>query len=208
MQVFDGLLSKTESSPDQVRGLYDEWAAGYDANLRDWGYEAPTLAARYAAELAAPDAHVLDAGCGTGMSGEALKAAGFFTIDGIDFSADSVALAEKRGTYRLVTEIDLMRVPTILPNARYGALVCVGVMSYLPAEATCREFCRLTTSSAPIVITQRSDLFDERDTQAAFDAISQDGLWEEIEVTAPKPYLPGNPDFEGVGVRYCIFKRL
>ena len=209
MQVFDGLLNQTDSSPDHVRQLYDEWADSYDKNLRDWGYEAPALSARYAFSHAAPDAVVLDVGCGTGLSGAELNQAGFSTIDGVDFSADSVMKAAARGVYRQVSTIDLLQLPTGLPTAGYSALVCVGVLSYLSdTEATCREFCRLTQPGAPIVMTQRSDLFEERNMQAALDAITNDGLWQQIEVTGDKPYLPGNPDFVGVGVRYCIFRRL
>ena len=208
MEVFDGLLHQTENSPDQVRDLYDDWAAGYDATLRDWGYEAPAIVAEYARKPALPDAVTLDAGCGTGMSGAALKAAGFTNIDGIDFSTDSVVRAAERGIYRQVSTVDLTRLPTALPAAHYQALVCVGVLSYLPVEPTCREFCRVTESGAPIIVTQRSDLFAARETQAAFDAITRDGLWEQIEISGDRPYLPGNPEFAGIGVRYCVFRRL
>ena len=209
MEVFDGLLHRTESTPDQVRHLYDEWAAGYDANLSDWEYEAPQRCAAYAASIAKPDAAVLDVGCGTGLSGAALKVAGFQTIDGIDLSPASIAKASVRGVYRSANVVDLSRLPSSMADASYGALVCVGVMSYLPdTEAICREFCRLTVPGAPIVLTQRDDLFTGRDTQGAFDLLSRDGLWQQIEVTGPLPYLPGNPEFEGVGVHYCVFKRL
>jgi hypothetical protein len=82
-------------------------------------------------------------------------------------------------------------------------------MSYLPAiEATCREFCRVVRPGGAIVLTQRDDIFTARDTQSAFDALSGAGLWEQIAVTEARPYLPHNPEFDGVGVRYCVFRRL
>ena len=126
-----------------------------------------------------------------------------------DLSPASIAKASVRGVYRSANVVDLSRLPSSMADASYGALVCVGVMSYLPdTEAICREFCRLTVPGAPIVVTQRDDLFTGRDTQGAFDLLSRDGLWQQIEVTGPLPYLPGNPEFEGVGVHYCVFKRL
>jgi hypothetical protein len=107
-----------------------------------------------------------------------------------------------------VEQIDLTRLPTDLATARFGALVCIGVMSYLPdTERTCREFCRLVASGSPIVLTQRGDLFQSRDSQSAFDALVNDGTWEQLEVTSNRDYLEANPEFTGIGVRYCMFRR-
>jgi SAM-dependent methyltransferase len=208
MQIFDGLINQTESDPDHVRALYDDWATEYDRNLIDWGYEAPQVSVEFLRTLAGADASVLDLGCGTGMVGRLLAAAGFEAITGVDFSDDSLALAAASDVYSATHQIDLSVLPTTLPKAGFGAVICVGVMSYLlDTTASCREFCRVAAPGAPIVLTQRGDLFDKRDDQAAFDALSAEGLWQKIEVTAERPYLPGNPDFDGVGVRYCVFRR-
>ena len=48
------------------------------------------------------DKPVLDYGCGTGLCGIALKAAGFDVIDGTDISPEMLAKAEARGVYRQV----------------------------------------------------------------------------------------------------------
>ncbi len=206
--AVEKLKEKAESNPEDVRHLYDDWADDYDQSLLEWGYEAPSVAAAYIRDLAPPDAFVLDAGCGTGLSGEALNRAGFDNIVGVDFSADSLALAEKRGVYCKTLTFDLTQMPLPFGAEGFGAIVCVGVMSYLPnVEAVCREFCRVTRPGGIIVLTQRSDLFDSRNTQQAFDTLTGEGLWEQIEVTDARPYLPGNPEFNGIGVHYGVFRR-
>ena len=208
MKRAQGLLDQAESDPEALLSLYDDWASSYDDDIKAWGYNAPEVTAAYLRDLVPNDVPVLDAGCGTGLVGKALQSAGFNNVVGIDFSADSLAIAEATGVYRSVQQIDLTRLPTDLATARFGALVCIGVMSYLPdIEATCREFCRLVTGGSPIVLTQRGDLFQSRGSQSAFDALVNDGIWEQIEVTSSQDYLEANPEFTGIGVKYCMFRR-
>ena len=87
----------TEGAVTDTAGLYDDWAERYEADLEAIGYAA---ADRCAAALAGADpdrrSPVVDLGCGTGLSGEALKAAGFAEIDGYDFSEGMLKLARRK----------------------------------------------------------------------------------------------------------------
>merc|ERR1740121_2330851 len=67
-------LGEFPKTADGARQLYDSWAADYDAALRSWSYPAPKRTAALLAEYlpSVRDGVVLDAGCGTGLSGEAL----------------------------------------------------------------------------------------------------------------------------------------
>lgn len=208
MQPFESLMDQADRASADVRQVYDDWAADYDKDLIAWGYDAPETAASLLRPLVAADAPILDAGCGTGMTGVALKEAGFQNITGIDYSADSIVLARRRNIYADLSTVDLTALPAPFEDAAFGGLICVGVMSYLSEiEATCREFCRVVRPGGAIVLTQRDDIFTARDTQGAFDAVERAGLWEQVEVTEARPYLPNNPEFDGVGVRYCVFRR-
>ncbi len=93
----------TRHTPEETRKLYADWAESYDADVRDWGYATP---ARIALALRQSGANVekpvLDFGCGTGLSGMALKSVGFDVIDGTDISPEMLAQAEARGIYRQV----------------------------------------------------------------------------------------------------------
>lgn len=92
----DGLRDLARDS-DAVTRYYDDWADDYDATLSQWSHEAPEQVARRLREVLAPDARVLDAGCGTGLSGRALAAAGFRMIDGMDVSRRSLEIAARTG---------------------------------------------------------------------------------------------------------------
>ena len=71
------------SSREDLEARYDRWARDYDADLRDdFGYLAPPLAGAKAKPLMASDPLILDAGVGTGLVGEALKAAGQWQGEG------------------------------------------------------------------------------------------------------------------------------
>jgi predicted TPR repeat methyltransferase len=93
-------------APEDVAALYAAWAATYETEIQDNGYATPARCARallrHTANTAAP---VLDYGCGTGLSGLALRMAGFETLDGVDISPEMLAQAEAKGMYRRLTRI-------------------------------------------------------------------------------------------------------
>jgi SAM-dependent methyltransferase len=71
------------------------------------------------------------------------------------------------------------------------ALVCVGVMTYLPeVERVWREFARVARPGGLVVATQREDLWEPRDCRAVVDRLQAEGVWTPLEVTGPAPYLP------------------
>lgn len=111
---------------EQTREIYDNWAASYEAEVAQNGYATPGRCAQALAkvteDLTAP---VLDFGCGTGLSGLALKLAGFSTIDGVDLSAEMLAQAQAKGVYRETRQVtgDLS-----LETGRYSTITAIGVI--------------------------------------------------------------------------------
>lgn len=107
--MTDRFLDKvyTARTADETRALYDDWSASYEAEVAENGYATPGRCAEALAQFM-PDKTepVLDFGCGTGLSGLALKLAGFTTIDGVDLSADMLAQAESKGAYRTLNRIE------------------------------------------------------------------------------------------------------
>ena len=82
------VFSVAELKPgDSSEPIYDAWAESYDQELTDVGYNSPPLvAATLAAMVGDTSGAVIDYGCGTGLSGSALRGADFETIDGADLS--------------------------------------------------------------------------------------------------------------------------
>ncbi|MEM8855962.1 MAG: class I SAM-dependent methyltransferase, partial [Pseudomonadota bacterium] len=157
-------LRQGSTDGKEVKSIYDTWAATYDDTVKDWGYQAPGEAAKLLRADVPEVAHILDVGCGTGLTGEALRHAGFVgPIDGIDLSPESLKEAKKKGHYTQLTEVDLQQLPLPINDNAYDALLCAGVLTYITNDAALfREFARVVRSSGTLVITQRTDLFHER----------------------------------------------
>jgi len=54
---------------EETLDIYANWAASYDDDLAEAGYETPHRIAAALAKFTTPDARILDFGCGTGLSG-------------------------------------------------------------------------------------------------------------------------------------------
>ena len=184
-------LHQGTSDPDEVADRYDAWAGGYDDDLASWSYQAPAVVAGTVVSRRPVAGSVLDVGCGTGLVGRALRDRGFAgRLDGLDLSQSSLEVARRSGAYDSVAQADLQqRLP--LDDDNVDALVCVGVMTYLPeVEAVWREFARVTRPGGLVVTTQREDLWHERACPAVVDRLREEGVWTPLEVTGPAPYLP------------------
>lgn len=125
-----------KTSKDNTR-YYRDFAPIYDVQFADaLGYSYPSaLAGIYMAQQQ-PDADipVLDVGCGTGLVAEALTS--ISKIDGVDLSADMLAIAKKKRCYRQLYCHDLTAGPGPLPGD-YGGVVSAGTftLGHLGSEA-------------------------------------------------------------------------
>jgi predicted TPR repeat methyltransferase len=184
-------LHQGTSDTHEVADRYDGWASSYDHDLTAWAYQAPTVVAE-TVDARLPDARtVLDVGCGTGLVGRAMRARGFAgRILGLDISQASLEVARQSGAYDGLDRVDLQqRLP--LRDDSVDALVCVGVMTYLPdVEAVWREFARVVGPGGLVVATQREDLWPARACQGVVDLLRDEGAWTPVEVAGPAPYLP------------------
>lgn len=197
-----GWLRAGSTDADDVAKVYDGWAASYDADLRAWRYQAPllTVAALVAAQPNA--APLLDVGCGTGLVGRELRAAGYGRIVGIDLSARSLELAEATGAYHRLERVDLQAEAIPFPDASFAAVVCVGVMTYLPdTTAMVSEFCRVTERGGSVLFTQRDDLWGPRGCLADLEALTEVGRCRIESISEPLPYLPASDELGDVPIR-------
>ena len=173
---------------DRSDAIYDEWADQYEDDLLGaFGYTAHLLAVNALLPLLDDRATpIVDFGCGTGLVGEALHAAGVETVDGVDHSPGMLAEARRKGAYRTLIEADLTR-PNPLATAAYGAMICVGVMGagHLTPDHFADLF-RTVAPGGPIVLFGNGTPFAEDGYAERFAALE----WT-IERTETPNYMAG-----------------
>jgi predicted TPR repeat methyltransferase len=184
-------LNEGTSDPREVAERYDDWAPNYDDDLTSWSYRAPTVVAETVVTRHPEARSALDVGCGTGLVGRALRARGFGGhLRGLDISEASLAIARERGEYDGLEHADLQQRLEVADGS-VDAVVCVGVMTYLPdVESVWRELARVARPGGLVVVTQREDLWAERDCQGVVDRLHDEGVWSPVDIAGPAPYLP------------------
>ncbi|MCL6281951.1 class I SAM-dependent methyltransferase [Ruegeria sp. 2012CJ41-6] len=128
--MSDKFLDKTYglSTTEETRDHYDQWAASYDAEVGENGYVTPgRVADALWGVLPETQAPILDFGCGTGLSGLALRRAGFEVIDGMDPSPEMLEGARTKSAYRALKLLDVEdRAP--IASGSYKAIAAIGVL--------------------------------------------------------------------------------
>ncbi len=184
-------LQRGTSEPREVADRYDEWAERYDDDLASWSYQAPTVVAEIVTARRPEAGSVLDVGCGTGLVGRALRSGGFTgRLHGLDISRASLEIARQGGAYDTLEHADLQQRLAVSDDG-VDAVVCVGVMTYLPeVEAVWRELARVVRPGGLVVATQREDLWHTRGCQAVVERLQVDAVWKAVDITGPARYLP------------------
>ena len=88
-------------SSKETAQVYDGWADEYEQHMKNVGYTHPAMVAAMVARYVAPtDERVLDAGAGTGVLGEILRALGYANLSGLDASTGMLKIAGLKQNYR------------------------------------------------------------------------------------------------------------
>jgi predicted TPR repeat methyltransferase len=121
-----------------VRGVFDQYAARFDADLVDTlAYRGPQLlraaidSAIAALGQPARFAAMLDLGCGTGLAGAAFRDC-VDRLTGVDLSPNMIAMAEQKKIYNRLEAADLSRFldDEIAAGGRYPLIVAADVLAY------------------------------------------------------------------------------
>ncbi len=174
---------------DELKRRYDLWARCYDADIgKAEDYLAPAATAEVAKAHLDLDARILDAGAGTGLSGQALRDAGFTDLTGLDFAEDMLAVAAGKGIYRETIAADLSRQTALEENA-FDAVITVGTVSQVPAEAF-REYMRVVKPGGKIIMIVWPKAYEERGYAAIQAEFEREGRLSLIEKGEPFQGLP------------------
>ncbi|OCW59004.1 class I SAM-dependent DNA methyltransferase [Hoeflea olei] len=184
------------SGADELNAAYAGWAAGYDRDTLASGYCLPFQALAWVSRHVAPDAGpVLDAGCGTGLSGPYLQALGYGWIEGLDFSQAMLDIAAGRGAYRELKRATLGETLP-WPDGHFAAFLCTGVFTegHAPASGLV-ELARITRPGGIGVFTIRDTIFDSAGFAGVIDELSARGVWRKVETSPPfRAFALDEPD--------------
>ncbi|PHR18539.1 MAG: SAM-dependent methyltransferase [Hoeflea sp.] len=170
------------STPGELNAAYAGWAEGYDRDTLAAGYCLPfqvlAWVARYVKQDSGP---LLDAGCGSGLSGPYLSALGYSHIEGLDFSAEMLQLAGTRDAY---SELKGATLGEELPwdDNHFAAFFCTGVFTegHAPSSSLA-ELCRITRPGGHAIFTVRDTIFHSGGFDAMLAELAGRGVWRRLE---------------------------
>jgi SAM-dependent methyltransferase len=179
----------------------------YDQTFDQWGYVGPQTAAAILRNYVPTDSRILDAACGSGLTGTALRTLGYEHIEGIDISAKLLQIAAGTGAYERVQLVDMQTFPLPYGDAEFDAVNFIGALTYFETTEILRELCRIVRRGGHVVFSQREDIMRERNYETELAALEEEGLWRRTFGTEPMPYLPNHPQYgTAIQVRYFVYE--
>ena len=205
----DKWFAEGSQADTEVEKYYNTWGKDYEDSVKSWDYDAPETAAALLNQYKQVDGTVCDAGCGSGLTGKALNAAGFESIIGFDLSPDFAAVAKEKGVYEDVNIVNMHEMPFRYEENQFSNLICIGTLTYVKnVPDVVREFSRITKPAGMVIFSHRTDMIDDEFT-GQLEAIKADKVLEEVLISDPKPYLPGNKDFsDKIKIVYYAYRVL
>ena len=208
---FDRIPANHNDAAEQCRTLYDEWADTYDNDLNDpsQGYMGPANAAKAIANAGGFDNDqpiILDAGCGTGLSGIAVRDIGGskVTVDGIDISTRMLDIAKTTGVYRKLDPANLSE-PLEIATSAYDVVVCVGTLTggHVGPVPALREFVRICKHGGLVVSTVKESVWSSMGYKAESERL-RDECQADVLSTESVPYRQG----QGVNAIMLVMRKL
>jgi len=169
-------------TPESLAQAYAAWAATYDSETASLGYLLPFLITAWVARyVPAGEGPLLDAGCGTGLSGPSLKALGYRDIAGLDLSDDMLKIAGSRNAYGELKQA-MLGGPLPWPDGYFRAFFSTGVftISHAPASGL-HDLVRITKKGGHAIFTVRDQVLESGGFQAVFDELTTANKWQLVE---------------------------
>lgn len=172
-----------ESPEDSIR-LYREWAETYESEfVASHRYVYPfRLVEVFAAEADRSDGPVLDVGCGTGVVAQELNKLGGWAIDGLDISAEMLAVAHEKlnqigePLYGALVEADLTK-PLDITSHTYGSVVSAGTFTIgHVGPAAVGELARIVRPGGLLVLGVNSVFYEQSDFGSHVQSLVDEGV--------------------------------
>ncbi|MBN9232727.1 MULTISPECIES: class I SAM-dependent DNA methyltransferase [Phyllobacteriaceae] len=169
-------------SPEALGDAYAAWAASYDSETASLGYLLPFLIAAWVTRyVPAGEGPLLDAGCGTGLTGPQLRALGYHDLVGLDLSDDMLKVAAGRQAYGELKKA-MLGGPLPWPDRHFRAFFSTGVFTIGHAPASgLHELVRITKSGGHAIFTVRDQVLDKGGFRNVFAELERAGKWRPLE---------------------------
>jgi predicted TPR repeat methyltransferase len=170
------------SSAEELAAAYARWSSDYDRETVALGYCLPFVISGWVARyVPRGDGPLLDAGCGTGLSGPYLRALGYDAIEGLDFSEKMLAIARQRNAYRVLKKAALGdTLPW--PDGEFAAFLSTGVFTegHAPASSL-EELTRVTRRGGHAIFTVRDTVLEGGGFRDVFEWLEKAERWKPVE---------------------------
>ena len=170
------------SSAEELASAYAKWSSEYDRETIGLGYCLPFIIAAWVARyVPVRGGPLLDAGCGTGLSGPYLRALGYDAIEGLDFSQEMLRLAGQRNAYRALKRATLGETLP-WPDRHFAAFLSTGVFTegHAPASSL-HELARITRPGGHAIFTVRDSVLEQGGFRGVFESLMKSRRWRPIE---------------------------
>jgi predicted TPR repeat methyltransferase len=193
----------TAQNSNDLMDAYKDWAAHYESDtVGAFGYVAPVATAKALDRVVDDKAiRILDAGCGTGLVGQALRKLGYEALDALDYSKEMLEEAARKNIYARQMQADLCK-PLAIEDDTYDAVVCTGAFTYGHVDPDAfDELIRITKPGGHIVFTVREGAYEDHDYRRRMIELELADAWELLSLY-DEEYLKN----ENVGCKMCTFR--
>ncbi len=177
-QLLARAYSLRGNDPEETLRLYSDWAETYDQTMLDGlSYSSPRrIAALAAVSETRRDARVLDVGCGTGLLASCLRAQGFNRVDGLDYSAPMLAVAQREGRIDEGFLRDLNEKLEMGAEC-YDLLASTGTFTHGHVQAGCLpQLLELLVPGGSLICTVHRDIWYEGGFDNGLQALAEAGV--------------------------------
>jgi predicted TPR repeat methyltransferase len=190
------------SNSQEAAELYDSWAEGYERSVSSWGYTTPAVATWFLGRYVEPkEGTVLDAGAGTGITGEILALLGYEDVVGMDVSNNMLEIARKKGVYKDCRRMTLGE-RLDFPDDAFAAVVATGVFAagHAPPESF-EELTRIIRPGGHAVFSVRTDVYEDGGFKEKQEALESEERWRLLAMSDPFAHLR----FEDPNLKVRVF---
>ena len=137
--------------------------------------------------------HILDIGCGTGLTGKALLECGDWVLHGLDVSREMLDQADEKGIYDELILADLNK-PLAIADHTYAGAISSGTFTHghVRADALC-EISRVLRPGAPFAFTVHSEFWDKSGFPETLDHLEREQQFKMIQ-KEERPHIEKFPD--------------